>query len=56
MNPKEQVQAMLEKAKLLAEQKKNNEIEEKETVLLETYTEQEEIQLPSFAMDLGMGV
>lgn len=53
MNTKEQVQAMLEKAKLLAEQKKNNELEEKETILLETPTIQEEVQLPSVYEPVG---
>jgi hypothetical protein len=47
MNPKEQVQAMLERAKQLTEEKKKQEELEKEKILLQTVSEPEEVQLPS---------
>lgn len=47
MNPKEHVQAMLEKAKLLTEEKKQKELQEKERILTHTIEEPKEEQLPS---------
>ena len=47
MNPKEHVQAMLEKAKLLTEEKKQKELQEKERILTHTIEEHKEEQLPS---------
>ena len=49
MNPKEQVQAMLEKAKLLTEERKQKEEAEKERILVQTIDTVEEpvVNLPS---------